>query len=157
AHSAEVEPLQPRLRAALEGVSPRETLVPLYSTVTGEALPGVELTAEYWGRNLRMPVLFAPAIERLLEAGHRTFVEVAPHPVLARSIADSAAEREHLVVGSLHREQHELRSILDAAGALHVLGVRLDGRALHRRRPAPQGIPRHGWERRKLALSKQAA
>ncbi len=65
------------------------------------------------------------------------FLEIAPHPVLARSIADGveAAARTCSVLPSLRRDEDELRGLLTAAGELHVLGARLErlGGAVPRR------------------------
>ena len=64
-HSPGLEPVRDELLQALEGVTPRPTTLPLYSTVTGRIIAGTELDAEYWWRNLRQPVLFADAIKSL--------------------------------------------------------------------------------------------
>jgi acyl transferase domain-containing protein len=66
-------------------VRPRPSRIPFYSTVTGDALRGDELTADYWYANARRPALFDPAMRVLLAHGHRVFVESSAHPVLTRA------------------------------------------------------------------------
>ncbi len=119
AHSAEVEPLRGPLRAALEGLAPVQARTPIYSTVSGEPISGAELGPDYWVANLRRPVLFAPAIQRLLDDGHGAFLEVAPHPILTRSVAETAAEneREVAILASMRRDEDELRGMLAAGGS----------------------------------------
>ena len=56
--------------------------VAFYSTVTAAPIDTAELTAEYWYRNLRRTVRFEETTRALLAAGHRTFIEASPHPVL---------------------------------------------------------------------------
>ena len=154
AHSAGVEPLQPRLREALRGIVPGPAHTPLYSTVTGAPIDGAELGPAYWERNLRQTVLFAPVVERLLEDRTSVFLEIAPHPVLARSIADGvkAAARTCSVLPSLRRDEDELRGLLTAAGELHVLGARLDWAALYPGGAAHAELPPHGWTHRHFPL-----
>ncbi|MDG5805266.1 SDR family NAD(P)-dependent oxidoreductase [Streptomyces ossamyceticus] len=106
AHSAQVEQVRDDLLTALAGVRPRPGDVPLYSTVTGERIDGTELTADYWYRNLRAPVAFDRATDRLLADGHDLFVEASPHPVLTPGIDGTAdrAGRSATAVGTLRRD-----------------------------------------------------
>ncbi|MGQ5641026.1 acyltransferase domain-containing protein, partial [Streptomyces sp. EWL5.16] len=67
--------------------------IPLYSTVTGEVATGSELDGGYWCRNLREPVRFDRALDRLLDDGHTVFVEISAHPVLSMPLTDGSAER----------------------------------------------------------------
>jgi len=152
AHGPQVEPLQPRLRAALHELAPREAGTPIYSTVTGAPIVGSQFDAAYWETNLRATVRFSTAVERLLEDGHDVFVEVAPHPVLARSIADivTKAGSEAAVVGSLRRDQDELRGMLLGLGDLYTLGVPIDWHALHADGAPHAELPPHGWEHRRF-------
>ncbi|MFJ5920977.1 type I polyketide synthase [Kitasatospora sp. NPDC092948] len=105
AHSAQVAEIEDELREALTGIRPRASVVPLYSTVTGEPVAGESLDADYWYRNLREPVDFVGATRALLDAGHTLVVEVSPHPVLLAGIEAVAAEagREVAAVGTLRR------------------------------------------------------
>jgi acyl transferase domain-containing protein/acyl carrier protein len=153
-HSPQVEPLLPRLRAALDGLAPRETAVAFYSTVTGERVGGSELGPGYWERNLRAPALLPPAIERLAADGHQTFVEVAPHPVLGRSIAQVVEGSGHkaTVVATLRGEEDEQANMLRGLGELYTAGVRVSWPALH-----PQGsrhlpLPSHEWQHRQFPV-----
>ncbi|WP_285778906.1 type I polyketide synthase [Microtetraspora sp. NBRC 13810] len=153
AHSPEVEPLQPRLKAALEGIEPRPATTMLYSTVTGEPVEGTELGPAYWERNVREPVLFSPTLERLLDEGHDTFVEMAPHPVLTRSVAELADHlgRTVTVVSSVRRDEDETRGLLHALGELYTRGAAVDWAVLHPR-AAHLDLPPHGWAHRHFPL-----
>ncbi|WP_307841463.1 type I polyketide synthase, partial [Streptomyces endocoffeicus] len=50
-HCAHVEAIEGELRQALEGIAPRSSSVPFYSTVTGGVLDTAGLDAGYWYRN----------------------------------------------------------------------------------------------------------
>ena len=66
-HSPYVEPLREPILAALGGITPQESRIPFYSTVTAEEFDTRGLTAEYWFTNLRSPVRFDRAVARLRE------------------------------------------------------------------------------------------
>jgi acyl transferase domain-containing protein/NADP-dependent 3-hydroxy acid dehydrogenase YdfG len=116
-HSPQVEPVRDRLLAELADLGTGRTgeaaglgagrtgeaaglgagrtgeaPVPFRSTVTGELLEAGDLTAAYWYRNLREPVLFDDAVSAMLASGHRVFVEVSPHPVLMPAIVERVEE-----------------------------------------------------------------
>jgi len=88
-HSPAMDPLQPRLVEALDGLVPRPGSVPVHSTVTAGPLDGTGFDAGYWGRNLREPVRFAEAVAGLPDAA--VFVEVSPHPVLSGAVEQGLA------------------------------------------------------------------
>ncbi|MFF9644165.1 acyltransferase domain-containing protein [Kitasatospora aureofaciens] len=130
-HSHYVDELRDDLRAALRSLRPVPTRVPMYSTVTAEPVPGTELGAGYWMRNLREPVRLAAAVEGLHAAGHEVFVEVSTHPVLLSPIRQTLehGERAGRLLPS-GRRRAERRSVLDSLGALHQCGFRPDWSAL---------------------------
>ncbi|HEY2873914.1 MAG TPA: beta-ketoacyl synthase N-terminal-like domain-containing protein, partial [Reyranella sp.] len=89
-HSAQMDPLRPQLEERLRDLRPSPATIPMVSTVTGITTDGPSLDASYWGRNLREPVRFRQGIETLIAAGHRAFVELAPHPLLAPQMRQMA-------------------------------------------------------------------
>ncbi|MCK9903802.1 SDR family NAD(P)-dependent oxidoreductase, partial [Frankia sp. Cpl3] len=89
-HSAQIEPLRDRLLDLLGPITPRAAAVPFFSTVTAGWYDTTGLDAEYWYANLRGTVRLADAVTALLDAGHDTFVEVSPHPVLTVPISETA-------------------------------------------------------------------
>lgn len=115
-HSPEMDPLLPDLRAELEGVRALHGSVPFYSTVTGDRLDGPCLDADYWCRNLREPVLFAQTVAVLIEHGHDAFIELDPHPVLARSLEECLAERgvTGCVVPAMRRDEPAAEVLAEA-------------------------------------------
>jgi acyl transferase domain-containing protein/acyl carrier protein len=124
-HSPQMDPILPELRRRLAATSPRPGRVQLFSTVTGQAIKGECLDAEYWTQNLRQPVLLLPALQRLVAADFRVFVEADPHPVLAHSLKRSlaAAGVAATVIACAARNEPELQTLRDALGRLFVCGV----------------------------------
>ncbi|MGF1428948.1 type I polyketide synthase, partial [Kitasatospora sp. LaBMicrA B282] len=120
-HSAHVEQLEAELLDVLAPITPRTATVPFWSTVTGDLLDTTGLDAAYWYRNLRHTVRLADTTGALLAAGHRTFVEVSPHPVLTLPLQQTAPEA--LVTGTLRRDEGTLLRFRTSAAELHVAGV----------------------------------
>ncbi|MFC9006463.1 type I polyketide synthase [Streptomyces microflavus] len=123
-HSPHMEVLLPALRKQLTGLSPAAPEIAFYSSVTGERAAGPELDGDYWCRNLREPVRFDRALERLRADGFGTFVEVSPHPVLQIALAQGTeAGGAAVVVGSLRRGHGGLEQALRGLAELHTQGV----------------------------------
>ncbi|MEM9553545.1 MAG: type I polyketide synthase [Acidobacteriota bacterium] len=147
-HSPQVEPLRGDLLAALEALSPRAGELPIVSTVTGETVDGSGFDARYWVRNLRRPVRFAEAVEKILAADRPTvFVEISPHPILLPALADSlgTATSGSLALASLRRGA-ERESMLESLAALYEAGSEVAWDRLY-----PTGrveeLPTHPWSR----------
>ncbi|MEV0303105.1 SDR family NAD(P)-dependent oxidoreductase [Streptomyces prasinus] len=121
-HSAQMDPLLPGLAARLADVTPGRATTAFYSTLLGDAVEGPELDGAYWCRNLREPVRFDRALERLLADGHTVFVEISAHPVLAMPLTDGSADHDGLVVGSLARDHGGLDQLWRNLNLLHVGG-----------------------------------
>ncbi|SES04630.1 HAD-superfamily phosphatase, subfamily IIIC/FkbH-like domain-containing protein [Streptomyces sp. yr375] len=168
-HSAQVEPVRETLLAELDGVLTTPTPVAWYSTVSGEPVTE-ELEADYWYRNLREPVRFAPTVERMIADGHNCFVELSPHPALLtalRTIAEDAADaadavdaqsadRELVVVGSLRRDEDGSACLDRAAAELHVHGRPVDWRRLVADGPAAN-LPTYAFQHTRYWLDATAA
>ncbi|HEY2735717.1 MAG TPA: type I polyketide synthase, partial [Polyangiales bacterium] len=127
-HSVQVETARDAILEQLAHVRGRMSALPLYSTVSGESIRGDELDSSYFYRNLREPVQFGPAIDRLLDDGYRYFVEVSPHPMLRIPIEEQAehAEQRAVVLGSLRRDEDPVRCMMTALSELYVAGRELD-------------------------------
>ncbi|MFF0849229.1 SDR family NAD(P)-dependent oxidoreductase [Streptomyces olivaceus] len=127
-HTPHIETLREELLEALAPVRPRASAVPFYSSLTGEVLDTTELNAEYWYRNLRETVQFGRVTEALLDAGHRLFIEAAPHPVLTvgvRQTLERAGVRA-AALGTLRRDDGGADALLAAFADAHVSGAGVD-------------------------------
>ena len=87
-HSAQMDPIRDELLAALEGIEPRAASLPMFSTVTGQRVAGPELGPDYWWDNVRRTVRFADGVDRLIEHGSDTVIELSAHPALAAAVAE---------------------------------------------------------------------
>jgi acyl transferase domain-containing protein len=148
-HSFHMDPVQDELLASLAGLQPHEAEVKIFSTVTGRQAEGTDFDAAYWWRNVRQSVLFAPAIQSMIEAGFTHFVEISPHPVLSNVLAECLAKAEAtgLVVPSLRRQKPERARMLAALGMLHVNGHAVDWAARHPEVRHEVRLPDYPWQK----------
>ncbi len=148
-HSAHMEPVKAELADALKGLHPVKTEVKIYSTVTGRQAEGTDYDASYWWKNVRQGVLFAPAIESLITAGHTHFLEISPHPVLSTSISESltASESMGLVLSSLRRQKPEHETLLDTLAELYVNGHDAHWTALYPHDGSAVRLPSYPWQK----------
>jgi acyl transferase domain-containing protein/acyl carrier protein len=151
-HSPQMDALRPALVEALEGLRPATGRVPLYSTVTGQVADGAMLGPEYWGRNLREPVLFSSALGKLVADGHAAFVELSPHPILLPAIQQELGSLgcPGAVLASLRREEDEQGTMLEALSALHTLGVEVDWNGLFPSGGRCLSLPPYPWQRERF-------
>ncbi|MCU1502025.1 MAG: Beta-ketoacyl synthase, partial [Ilumatobacteraceae bacterium] len=150
-HSPQVDPLLDELVAALADIRPQAATIPFFSTVTARWEDGPGLDADHWARNLRQPVLFAAAVQHLLDDGHGRFVELSPHPVLLNAIEDSVRHTggSACTVASLRRDADEPVAMRRALAALYVDGFPVDWTLLH---PTPYrnvALPTYPWQRQR--------
>ncbi|MGA5226233.1 SDR family NAD(P)-dependent oxidoreductase [Streptomyces koyangensis] len=130
-HTVLVEPLRPVFEA-LPRTPAAPGDVPLYSTVTGAALDTTELDPGYWYRNLRETVRLDQAVRAAVAAGHTTFLEISPHPVLTPGITETldATDTPGAVLTTLRRGEDDVHRWVLALAEAHCAGVDVDWPAL---------------------------
>ncbi|MDL2716712.1 MAG: SDR family NAD(P)-dependent oxidoreductase [Acidobacteriota bacterium] len=151
-HSAAMDPIETDLLAALADVTLKPSTIPIVSEVTGRYMDGMGFDAAYWWRNIRQPVLFADAIDQLVEDGFDLFLEVSAHPALTGSIAECLAKRgvAGAAVPTLRRMEDDRSMLLRAAGALETKGRAPDRARVHGDGPNRARLPLYPWQRERL-------
>ncbi|MFD5826445.1 SDR family NAD(P)-dependent oxidoreductase [Lentzea sp. NPDC060358] len=145
-HSPQVDVIRDELLVVLKGIVPLSAEVPFYSTVDGRWLDTLELTPEYWFRNLREPVGLESAVSALAAEGFGGFVEVSAHPVLTHAVEEIV--ESGVVVGTLRRDDGGWDRFLKSAGEVWAGGVEVDWRSV-----VPGGrrvdLPAYPFQRRR--------
>ncbi|WP_181705306.1 type I polyketide synthase [Chthonobacter rhizosphaerae] len=149
-HCALIDPIRQPLVKALATLQPHETRLPYVSAVTGDVVEGAALSADYWWRNVRQPVLFRQAVERLSELGAKVFVEIGPKPVLQAYVTDSLAgvTRPGVAVPTLDKADETGGDVIGhiVARAL-VEGARIDdSRFFGAPAAVDVDLPRYAWQ-----------
>ncbi|MEM8794687.1 MAG: type I polyketide synthase [Pseudomonadota bacterium] len=93
-HSRLIGVVEAPFRNVIGTVDGRSSEIAMLSTVTAEPIDGSDLGADYWWRNLREPVRFAPAVRRAIEDGATSFVEIGPKPILQSYLKQELAEAD---------------------------------------------------------------
>ncbi|NEO69417.1 beta-ketoacyl synthase N-terminal-like domain-containing protein [Moorena sp. SIO3H5] len=153
-HSPQMEPYQDQLVRSLQGITPQTASIRIISTVTGLAHEGENFDAAYWGRNIREPVRFGAAIDKLIKTKHNLFVEISPHPVLGINISQCLknSDKNGTVLPSLRRQQPETAVMLGSLGTLYTQGYSVDW---SRRYPSGGqciSLPSYPWQRSRYWL-----
>jgi acyl transferase domain-containing protein/acyl carrier protein/surfactin synthase thioesterase subunit len=133
-HSRQFESIRERFLDALGPIATRTGEIPFHSTVDAAIRDTATLDREYWFRNVREPVRFAAALGGLLDSGHRTFIEVSPHPVLKMATGEAidrlAPSDPASVIATLRRGEGGPRRFLISVGELWTRGGEVDWAAL---------------------------
>jgi amino acid adenylation domain-containing protein len=155
-HSASMEPVLGRFRAAFTGLTLRAPQIPFLSNRTGTWIRAEEATDPgYWVAHLRHPVRFSEGLVELFGRPELVLLEVGPGRALA-SLAGQHPRRPagQPVLASLpaaRQEGREIETILRTLGQLWLAGVEVDWRRFHaherRRRLA---LPTYPFERRRF-------
>ncbi|ALE86695.1 hypothetical protein XF36_29085 (plasmid) [Pseudonocardia sp. HH130629-09] len=147
-HTAQMAPLAAELAGAVADLAPRAPAVTRYTTALDDPRGDHPQDAAYWAENLRNPVRFADAVTAAAEDGHRVFLEVSAHPVVAHSAAETLAAagvEDGTVVASLRRHRPEVAALAAAAATLWCRGVRTGPRVPDGRRARLPGV---AWRHR---------
>jgi myxalamid-type polyketide synthase MxaE and MxaD len=153
-HGPAMDALRADILDALADLRPRPAAVPIYSTVTGAIADGRELDADYWAKNLRQPVLFWPAVQRLAADGHEVFLELGPHPALLAPIEQGLhhLRRKGVVLPSMRRDEDERGTLLGSLGALYTMGLGPRWEELFREGAPRIALPAYPWQPERFPL-----
>ena len=162
AHSPLVDSALDAMEEVAASVIAHQPNIPVAWNLTGGiALPGGAPDATYWRRHLREPVQFAAGMLNLRNTGHRVFLELGPHPVLAalaaRDIEDFDSESMPVFIGSLRRGHDDWAEMSGALGKLFVEGVGIDWKkTLPTPRPQTVSLPTYPFQRSRFWIESRS-
>ncbi len=147
-HSPAMDPIKQPLIDALVDISVAKPKVDIYSTVTG-ALGNIgDWAAEYWADNVREPVYFKKTIEKIIDDGITTFIEISPHAVLASPIEKilDGKKTAGIVVPTLMRGENDVIMLNRTLSKMHVNSVPLDWAVLYPQKGNFVTLPTYAWQ-----------
>ncbi|MFN7097826.1 MAG: type I polyketide synthase, partial [Gammaproteobacteria bacterium] len=135
-HSKFLSPFKQKLAEKLAiSISPAKKINDgFYSTVLGKKIVNEQFDSNYWANNMCQPVLFASAIENLLNDEYNCIVEISPHTILTESILTTAKKLGNVkinVVPTLRKTQSSIKCIYDTLGKLYEAGCTLNWTLLY--------------------------
>lgn len=157
-HSAQMQPFSEELVRALGAVVTHELKFPIVSTVRGARIvDGRDFDANYWGQNIRRPVLFASAVTAALEMHARTFLEIGPHPVLLSSIGECSADRiaSDNLLPSLRRGKDEMGAMFSSLGKLYAAGAPIEWPFVYSKPVPPVSLPTYPYQRQRYWIERR--
>ena len=128
-HSHAMEPIREPLLRSLQGLRGRTGEARLFSSVSGAEIGGEALGADYWWHNVRDCVRFGPALRAMADAGLRVFMEIGPHAILQRYLAENLDPREHGTVACAPRREDTPERLREAVLRAAMLGAAIDHQA----------------------------
>jgi len=146
-HSTLMDPMLPAWRAFLAREAFAAPRCEWVSTLTAREI--ATLPDDYWVTQVRQPVQFAAAAERLWALGYRVMVEVGPSAALATLASESAGATPAtgVWVGGLRHGRGELDTWREGVAQLYVAGTRIDWTGWCGPRSQPAPLPTYPFER----------
>lgn len=148
-HSSHVERVAHEVENAAKELLPRPAKTTIYSTALAPRST-VSRGSRYWVANLCEPVKFTEAVEAAIEDGHRLFLELSSHPIVAHSITETLDHRgieDSVVVSSTRRDSDEVETLLGNLARLHCHGGAVDWSQEHPNVDLA-AIPTMAWQHR---------
>ena len=162
-HSAMMDSILDTFENFVGGLSLNGPQIPFISNLTGSWITEEQATSpSYWVKHLRQTVRFADGVRELLKEPNCVLLEVGPgHTLggLARQNNDPDAPRPIISSGRGPQAQEtDTASLLNAVGALWLLGVEIDWRGFHgRQRRRRVSLPTYPFERKRHWVEPPAA
>jgi len=153
-HTKAMDPIKTGLLNSLKTLTPKENNIAYVSTVTGTILPGNELDAEYWWKNIREPVQFHSAIETLITQDNRIFIEIGPHPVLKTYIEEclKAEDVKGAVFSTGKRKANQIAELNNGLYKAWLCGASVNHQQLFPHAATPITLPPQIWSKQTFRL-----
>ncbi|MGS2806029.1 type I polyketide synthase [Nocardia sp. MW-W600-9] len=162
-HSARMEPMLAEFRTVATGIAYTAPRVPIVSNESGALADAAVTEPEYWVRQVRGCVRFAPGVDALVAAGARRFVELGPDAVLTAMTRECLAEQPEAesvstAAATSRRSVDEVTQFVTALAQFQVAGVPVRWAPLFAGRPVRRiPLPTYAFQRRRYWLQPEHA
>ncbi|GJL77795.1 MAG: hypothetical protein NPINA01_07840 [Nitrospinaceae bacterium] len=148
-HSHQMDSVRKDLLKSLKDLQCQSETIPFYSTVRGKIETGKQMDADYWWENVRQPVQFFKATEKLVKDKFTTFLELSPHPVLGANISEclSHLKQTGVVLSSLNHKAEDLKVMVSTLGALYCQGFPVNWNSMYPKGGCCVSLPYYPWQR----------
>lgn len=156
-HSALVDPVRGPLLRELDGLKPLTMRCRFVSSVTGDFADATSLGADHWWRNVREPVRFEAALNKLIAEGLRVFVEIGPKPILASYVRDTLREAgvHGATIETMIQSDGEktVDALEQAVSKIFLAGGKVDARRFFGAPPATGlPLPLYPWQHKQFKV-----
>ncbi|TWU50972.1 Phenolphthiocerol synthesis polyketide synthase type I Pks15/1 [Rubripirellula tenax] len=125
-HSELMQPILDPFHDFAAGFDYAEPSIPIVSNLTGKIEMGRIFNADYFTRQIREAVRFAPCIDAMVEDGIDVTIELGPHAVLSPMARRCRPDQSIVAATSMRRGADDAETVSGAVGDLFVAGVSLD-------------------------------
>ena len=129
-HSKLMEPILDPFHDFAAGFDYADPSIPIVSNLTGQIETGGIFGADYFTRQIREAVRFAPCVDALVEDGIDVTVELGPHAVLSPMARRCRPDQSIVAATSMRRKADDSETVSAAIGDLFIAGVSLDFSAI---------------------------
>ena len=149
-HSRYMEEIKNEFMTGIADVTFNKPTTTLYSTTTGACVTE-QMDSSYLWHNVRYAVHFADAIEAIIAAGYRVFLEVGPHPALTYYLKEICAQKnvKATFISSLNRKQPEQETFYHGLATLYTVGILSDWSRIYQTAGHFIKLPHYAWQREK--------
>jgi len=158
AHSHFMDPVLDEFREAAGRVSFSIPVIPVLSSTNGDWVQSDEISnPDYWVRNIREPVKFGEAIQKVSDRSLFTLLEVGPGRTLCTFVQQQLSDHKELVTAqSLRHPRQEVKDqnfIYESLGSLWMAGADIDWDRFHGNRVGKKvPLPTYPFERKRYWL-----
>lgn len=153
-HSPQMDPVLDDLKNAVSNIQPKNGDIAFYSTALNKEVPGSELNADYWVKNLRNPVRFGDVVRAIADDEKTLFIEMSPHPVLFNAVQENInfiqKQADSKVVASFYREKDECLDLQANFGEVYQSGINVDWKTIYHPSSNFVILPNYQWQRERF-------
>jgi microcystin synthetase protein McyG len=147
-HSPLMDPILAEFARVVDGAALHPPTLPLIANLGGGPAGAEIRRTDYWVNHLRQPVRFADGLATLAGLGIDAFLEVGPHPTLAKLGRTSFPDK--LWLPSLQRDTDDWAVLLDSLSALYRQGFPIDWAGFDRDYPRRAvSLPTYPFQRQR--------
>ncbi len=129
-HSPLMDPILDEFRQIANEITYHDPEISIISTVRGGEIQDGDFTsAEYWTEQIRKPVRFCEAGERLSLDSSSLLLEIGAMPILAGLMKRIVTEDTCTILYSMKKGEEEWKSLLHALGEVYIHGIEVGWRA----------------------------
>ncbi|HMB32372.1 MAG TPA: type I polyketide synthase, partial [Desulfohalobiaceae bacterium] len=126
-HSPLVDPILNQFEHIADKVAYQSPNCSVISTVSGQFIQKGELaSAKYWSQQIRRPVRFRDAVERLASEGSTIVLEIGAMPILSGLARRTLTNDLCSILHSMEKGMGDWKTMLHALGQMYVQGVSVD-------------------------------
>jgi acyl transferase domain-containing protein/acyl carrier protein len=162
-HSPQMDDIKVQLHQNLQNLQPQNSSVQFFSTAFNEVKNGESLNADYWAANLRNPVQFGNAIQKIAQENNAVYVEMSPHATLLHAINENlqnlpgGKETKAVVTGSFSRDKNEQVEFYINYTNLYTANVPFDWKNIYQSIGEFIELPNYAWQKERYWLDIQPA